>query len=96
MTAFNRKLSCKIHTLALRLYNTEEFAKNNPHEIASICEKLGITVNKDVIDESMKNSNLGFTDINDCIEEYNAYFSTIDTEAKGEKDEYKPLFVEKQ
>lgn len=74
----------------------EEFAKNNPHEIASICEKLGITVNKDVINESMKNSNLGFTDINDCIEEYNAYFSTIDTEAKGEKDEYKPLFVEKQ
>ena len=74
----------------------EEFAKNNPQEIASICEKLGITFNKDVINESMKNSNLGFTDINDCMDEYNVYFNTIDTEAKGEKDEYKPLFVEKQ
>lgn len=74
----------------------EEFAINNPQEIASICESLGITVNKDVINESMKNSNLGFTDINDCMEEYNAYFSTIDAEAKGENDEYKPLFVEKQ
>ena len=74
----------------------EEFAKNNPQEIATICEKLGVTVNKEVINESIKNSNLGFTDINDCMDEYNVYFSTIDTEAKGEKDEYKPLFVEKQ
>lgn len=74
----------------------EEFAKNNPQEIATICEKLGVTVNKEVINESIKNSNLGFTDINDCMDEYNVYFNTIDTEAKGEKDEYKPLFVEKQ
>lgn len=78
------------------LKDAEEFAKNNPQEIASICEKLGISVNKDVIDESIKNSNLGFTDINECMEEYDAYFSTIDVEAKGENDEYKPLFVEKQ
>ena len=75
---------------------SEEFAVNNPQETATICEDLGITVNKDVINESMKNSNLRFTDISNCMEEYNVYFSTIDTESKGENNEYKPLFVEKQ
>lgn len=75
---------------------SEEFAVNNPQETATICEDLGITVNKDVINESMKNSDLRFTDISNCMEEYNVYFSTIDTESKGENNEYKPLFVEKQ
>ena len=75
---------------------SEEFVVNNPQETATICEDLGITVNKDVINESMKNSNLRFTDISNCMEEYNVYFSTIDTESKGENNEYKPLFVEKQ
>lgn len=74
----------------------EKFAVNNPQETANICENLGITVNKDVISESMKNSNLGFTDIKACMDEYNVYFNTIDKETKGEKDEYKPLFVKKQ
>lgn len=73
----------------------EKFLVNNPQEIVTICEKLGITVNKDVINETIKNSNLRFTDINECMEEYNLYFSTIDKESKGEKDEYKPLFIEK-
>ena len=73
----------------------EEFAKSNPQEVANICSNLGIAVNKDVINESIKNSNLGFTDISDCTDEYNIYFSKIDTESKGEKDEYKPLFVER-
>ena len=75
---------------------SEEFAVNNPQETATICEDLGITVKKDVINEAMKNSNLRFTDISNCMEEYNVYFSTIDTESKGENNEYKPLFVEKQ
>lgn len=74
---------------------SEEFAVNNPQETASICENLGITVNKAVINESMKNSNLKFTEISDCIDEYNVYFTTIDPESKGDSDEYKPLFLEK-
>lgn len=76
--------------------NSEEFALNNPQDTASICEKLGINVNKDVIEQSMKNSNLRFTDISVCMEEYNVYFGIIDKDSKGEKDEYKPLFIEKQ
>lgn len=73
----------------------EEFALNNPEETATICENLGITVNKAVIKESMKNSNLKFTEISDCIDEYNVYFNIIDPDSKGESDEYKSLFIEK-
>lgn len=73
----------------------EEFAINNPEEVGTICENLGITVNKDVIKDSMQNSNIKFTDIKDCTEEYNVYFKAIDTENKGEDDEYKPLFIER-
>ena len=73
----------------------EEFAVNNPEETATICENLGITVNKAVIKESMKNSNLKFTEISDCIDEYNVYFNIIDPDSKGESDEYKSLFIEK-
>ena len=35
----------------------------------------------------MKNSNLRFTDISVCMEEYNVYFGIIDKDSKGEKDD---------
>ena len=52
-------------------------------------------MNKDVINESIKNSNLRFTTIEDSKKEYEAYFSTIDAENKGESGEYDSVFIKK-
>ena len=60
---------------------------DNPQLAAEKCEELGITVNKDVINESIKNSNLRFTTIEDSKKEYEAYFSTIDDRIIREKVE---------
>ena len=68
---------------------------DNPQLAAEKCEELGITVNKDVINESIKNSNLRFTTIEDSKKEYEAYFSTIDTDNKGESGEYDSVFIKK-
>lgn len=74
---------------------SEKWVTDNPQLAAEKCEELGITVNKDVINESIKNSNLKFTKIEDSKDEYEAYFSTIDTENKGESGEYDSIFIKK-
>lgn len=74
---------------------SEKWVIDNPQLAAKKCEELGITVNKDVINESIKNSNLKFTKIEDSKEEYEAYFSTIDTDNKGESGEYDSVFIKK-
>ena len=74
---------------------SEKWVIDNPQLAAEKCEELGITVNKDVINESIKNSNLKFTKIEDSKEEYETYFSTIDTDNKGESYEYDSIFIKK-
>ena len=74
---------------------SEKWVIDNPQLAAEKCEELGITVNKDVINESIKNSNLKFTKIEDSKEEYEAYFSTIDTDNRGESGEYDSIFIKK-
>lgn len=78
-----------------KLKDSEEWAINNPQLAADKCEELGITVNKEVIDKSIKNSNLSFTKIEDCTTEYEKYFSIIDNEGKGEEGEYEAIFIKK-
>ena len=74
---------------------SEKWVIDNPQLAAEKCEELGITVNKDVINESIKNSNLKFTNIEDSKEEYEAYFSIIDADNKGESGEYDSIFIKK-
>ena len=74
---------------------SEKWVIDNPQLAAEKCEELGITVNKDVINESIKNSNLKFTKIEDSKEEYEAYFSIIDADNKGESGEYDSIFIKK-
>ena len=74
---------------------SEKWVIDNPQLASEKCEELGITVNKDVINESIKNSNLKFTKIEDSKEEYEIYFSTIDTDNKGESYEYDSIFIKK-
>ena len=77
------------------LKEAEEYAINNPQETADICEKLGITVNKNVIDKSIKNSNLSFTEIEECVDEYKVYFNAISSDDKESGNEYSELFIER-
>lgn len=74
---------------------SEKWVINNPQSAAEKCEEMGITVNKDVINQSIKNSNLNFTKIEDSKEEYKAYFSIIDTENEGENKEYDAIFIKR-
>lgn len=74
---------------------SEEWIMNNPQETAQYCDELGITINKDTIEEAINNSNLSFTRVEDCILEYEKYFSIIDSESKGESGEYESIFIKK-
>ena len=78
-----------------KFIESEDWAINNPELAAEQCEKLDITVNKDVIDKSMKNSNLTFTKIENCEQEYETYFSIIDENNKGENGGYDAIFIKK-
>ena len=78
-----------------KFIESEDWAINNPELAAEQCEKLDITVNKDVIDKSMKNSNLAFTKIENCEQEYETYFSIIDENNKGENGGYDAIFIKK-
>ena len=74
---------------------SEKWVVDNPQLAAEKCEELWITVTKNVINESIKNSNLNFTKIEDSEEEYETYFSIIDEENKGESGEYDSIFIKK-
>ena len=72
---------------------SEKWVLDNPQLAAEKCDELGITVNKDVINESIRNSNLNFIRIENSEEEYETYFSIIDGENKGEIEEYDSIFI---
>lgn len=93
---YNKIKDTNVYDKLIEAFNeSEKWVIDNPQLAAEKCEELGITVNKDVINESIKNSNLKFTKIEDSKEEYEAYFSTIDTDNKGESREYDSVFIKK-
>ena len=93
---YNKIKDTSAYDKLIEVFNeSEKWVIDNPQLAAEKCEELGITVNKDVINESIKNSNLKFTKIEDSEEEYEAYFSTIDTDNKGESGEYDSIFIKK-
>lgn len=87
------KNSGQYNEIIKKLSESEEWVVNNPQLAAEKCEGLGITVNKDVINKSIENSNLVFTRIEECKKEYEKYFSVIDPETKGENGEYDAIFI---
>ena len=64
-------------------------------EVAAECEKVGITSNAEVLPAAIKNSNLRFTRIAECTDDYNTYFKLIDQASTNEQGEYDSLFIEK-
>ena len=93
---YNKIKDTNVYDKLIEAFNeSEKWVIDNPQLAAEKCEELGITVNKDVINESIKNSNLRFTTIEDSKKEYEAYFSTIDAENKGESGEYDSVFIKK-
>lgn len=93
---YNKIKDTNVYDKLIEAFNeSEKWVIDNPQLASEKCEELGITVNKDVINESIKNSNLKFTKIEDSKEEYEAYFSTIDTDNKGESGEYDSVFIKK-
>ena len=93
---YNKIKDTNVYDKLIEAFNeSEKWVIDNPQLAAEKCEELGITVNKDVINESIKNSNLKFTKIEDSKEEYEIYFSTIDTDNKGESYEYDSIFIKK-
>ena len=93
---YNKIKDTNVYDTLIEVFNeSEKWVIDNPQLAAEKCEELGITVNKDVINESIKNSNLKFTNIEDSKEEYEAYFSIIDADNKGESGEYDSIFIKK-
>ena len=72
---------------------SEEWVVNNPQDVSEKCEQIGIEVNKDTLENAIKNSNLKFTEVKDSLNEYRSYFKSIDTEYEGEDDKYDSLFI---
>lgn len=74
--------------------NAEKLTTDNPEKVVDICQTLGITVNRETIKQTIENSNLKFTEANQSMDEYKAYFKVIDEENRGEVF-YDTLFIKK-
>lgn len=78
----------ELQVLIDKLENDIDWVNNNPDEVSQICDTLDIKVNKEVLPEALKNSNLKFKSIDDSKKEYQIYFDAIG----GNKETYKKLF----
>lgn len=78
----------RLEILIEQLTDNIKWVNENTGEVAVICDKLGIKVNKEVLPEAIKNSNLSFSVLEDCRKEYEKYFDAIG----GKSEDYNKLF----
>ena len=93
---YNKIKDTSAYTELIDLFeDSENWVNDNPELVAAECEKVGITSNAEVLPAAIKNSNLRFTRIAECTDDYNTYFKLIDQASTNEQGEYDSLFIEK-
>ena len=61
-----------------------KWSKENSNELASYCEEIGLSTNKDIIPKAMERANLNFVAIDKMEEDYMSYFKKLfDTDPKS-------------
>lgn len=69
----------RLEEILNELDKSVDWVKSNPEESGLLCEKLGITVNKDILGEALKNANLDFVSFDKEQDAYKIYFDAIDS-----------------
>ena len=54
-----------------------KFASEKNSDLPSYCEEIGVSTDKNIIIKSMDKSNISYTDIKDCYNEYKTYFQKL-------------------
>lgn len=78
----------RLDTLLSTIQNDVKWVNENSSEVGSICDNLGITVNKEILPAAIANGNLNFIDYSKCKAEYDIYFKAIG----GDSNIYNKLF----
>ncbi|MDS0526377.1 ABC transporter substrate-binding protein [Clostridium sp. SHJSY1] len=74
------------------------FALENNSNLPSYCEELGVSVNKDIVSNSIEKANIKYVPIKNCYKEYDAYFNKLkelDPKTIGGKVPDEGVYMEK-
>lgn len=61
------------------LENSVNYALEDKQELGTICEEIGVSANKSIINKAIEKSNLKYVPIEDSEKEYNTYFKKLDS-----------------
>lgn len=88
----NKKIANKV---LKSIEDSVKWVNENPSKVGDICENIGITIDKNIVEKALERANLRFYNIKDTEEEYKVYFKALeDNEQSGEGNiEYEEVFI---
>lgn len=88
----NKKIANKV---LKSIEDSVKWVNENPSKVGDICENIGITIDKNIVEKALERANLRFYNIEDTEEEYKVYFKALeDNEQSGEGNiEYEEVFI---
>jgi len=75
--------------------NSVEWINENPSEVGEICERIGITIDKKIVEKALERANLKFYNIKDTEEEYRIFFKVLEENEQSEEGniKYEQVFI---
>lgn len=88
----NKKIANKV---LKSIEDSVKWVNENPSKVGDICENIGITIDKNIVEKALERANLRFYNIKDTEEEYKVYFKALeDNEQSSEGNiEYEEVFI---
>lgn len=88
----NKKIANKVLEV---IESSVKWVDQNPNEVGEICEAIGVTMDKDILNKALERANLRFYSIKDTKDEYKIYFKCLEeNEQSGEGNtEYEEVFI---
>lgn len=88
----NKKIANKVLE---SIEDSVKWVNENQSEVGDICETVGVTIDKNIVEKALERANLKFYNIKDTKDEYRIYFKFLeDSEQSGEGNtEYEQVFI---
>lgn len=88
----NKKIANKV---LQSIEDSVKWVNENPSKVGAICENIGVTIDKNIVEKALERANLRFYNIKDTEEEYKIYFKALeDSERSSEGNiEYEEVFI---
>jgi NitT/TauT family transport system substrate-binding protein len=71
----NKKIANKV---LQSIEDSVKWVNENPSKVGVICENIGVTIDKNIVEKALERANLRFYNIKDTEEEYKIYFKALE------------------